>query len=92
MKLTTIEIENRLKKLNNWFLVSNAIEKKYVFKDFKEAMLFINKVALLAEEMNHHPEWNNVYNKLNIRLSTHDISGISEKDFELAEAIDSISL
>ncbi len=92
MKLTTIEIENRLKKLNNWFLVSNAIEKKYVFKDFKEAMLFINKVALLAEEMSHHPEWNNVYNKLNIRLSTHDISGISEKDFELAEAIDSISL
>lgn len=91
MKLSTLEIEDRLKKLNNWSLQNNAIEKKYGFKDFKEAMVFINKVAVLAEEMEHHPEWTNVYNKLTIRLSTHDVSGISNKDFQLAAAIDSIT-
>lgn len=90
MKLSTLEIEGHLKKLSNWSLQNNAIEKKYTFKDFKQAMAFINKAANFAETMNHHPEWTNVYNKLTIRLSTHDVSGISNKDFQLAAAIDTI--
>ena len=55
-------------------------------------MVFINKVAVIADEMNHHPEWINVYNKLTIRLSTHDVSGITDKDFQLASAIDAITV
>ncbi len=90
MKLSSLEIQDNLKKVDNWSLQNNAIEKKYVFKDFKEAIVFINKAAILAEEMKHHPEWTNVYNKLTIRLSTHDVSGISAKDFQLASAIDAI--
>ena len=91
MKLSTTAIQDHLKHVNNWSLHDNAIEKKYIFKDFKEAMVFIQKVASLADEMNHHPEWTNVYNKLTIRLSTHDVSGISAKDFQLASAIDAIT-
>jgi|JI10StandDraft_1071094.scaffolds.fasta_scaffold1049653_2 4a-hydroxytetrahydrobiopterin dehydratase len=92
MKLSATAVQDRLQQVNSWLICNNAIEKKYVFKSFKEAMVFINKVAVIADEMNHHPEWINVYNKLTIRLSTHDVSGITDKDFQLASAIDAITV
>ena len=87
---TKIEAKPELDKLTGWKFENSGIEKKYVFKDFKESLVFINKVGVLAEEHNHHPELFNVYNKVNIRLSTHDANGVTNKDFNLAKAIDLI--
>lgn len=79
--------------MNHWIEEENALCKKFVFKDFKEAMLFMNKVALFAEEQNHHPWWSNVYNKVEIKLTTHDAGNtVSDKDRRLAQAIDEIEL
>lgn len=89
-KLSESAINQNLEKVNHWVLNKNALEKSFVFKDFDEAMEVITKIAQESKNINHHPEWTNVYNKLKIRLSTHEISGISEKDFQLATAIDSI--
>jgi len=76
---------------NGWNDVKerDAINKKFVFSDFNQAWGFMNRVALLAEKMDHHPEWFNVYNKVDITLSTHDCGGLSEKDVKLALFIDS---
>lgn len=89
-KLSESEINQNLEKVNQWILKDNALEKSFVFKNFDETMEIITKIAQEAKKSNHHPEWTNVYNKLKIRLSTHDVSGISEKDFQLANAIDTI--
>jgi 4a-hydroxytetrahydrobiopterin dehydratase len=62
--------------------------RHFVFKDFVAAFGFMTSIALLAEQLNHHPDWSNVYDKVSIKLSTHDVGGISEKDFELASRID----
>ncbi len=67
----------------------DAIYKEFVFHDFNEAWGFMSRVALKAEQMNHHPEWFNVYNKVQITLSTHDVGGLSDRDTDLATAIDS---
>ncbi|WP_395054418.1 4a-hydroxytetrahydrobiopterin dehydratase [Flavobacterium sp.] len=85
---TKIEAKPELEKLSGWKFENSGIEKKFVFNDFKESLVFINKVGALAEEHNHHPELFNVYNKVNIRLSTHDYNGVTNKDFNLAKAID----
>jgi 4a-hydroxytetrahydrobiopterin dehydratase len=84
-------INKQLELLNNWSFVNNAIEKNYSFENFAEALLFINKVGAKAEKMNHHPELFNVYNKVKLRLTTHDASGVTQKDFDLAAAVDAIS-
>ena len=80
-----------LKNLNSW-KVSNdgreAIIKDFEFSDFKSAFSFMTKVALKAEELGHHPEWFNVYNKVSITLTTHDVKGMSEKDIKLGKYID----
>ncbi|HRH03183.1 MAG TPA: 4a-hydroxytetrahydrobiopterin dehydratase [Bacteroidia bacterium] len=74
-----------------WKEENNALSKSFQFKDFSEAFSFMTRVAFLAEKMNHHPNWTNVYNQVNIRLSTHDAGNtITDKDRKLAEAIDSI--
>lgn len=85
-----IEIHELLQTLNNWELVNNGIEKDFSFKTFKEAIQFINKVAVLAEEVNHHPEIFNSYCKLKLRLTTHDVAGLTLKDIDLARAIDAL--
>jgi 4a-hydroxytetrahydrobiopterin dehydratase len=79
-----------LKELPNWREVQgrDAITRKFQFKDFNEAFGFMARVALLAEKMDHHPEWFNVYNKVEATLSTHDAGGITEKDIKLAKAMD----
>jgi 4a-hydroxytetrahydrobiopterin dehydratase len=87
-KLSNDEINQRLENLNGWYLKEQAIEKEWGFKDFKQAMKFINKVANIAEELNHHPEIFNAYSKVVLRFSTHDEGGITEKDFEIAQKID----
>ena len=90
MLLTKDEIKSALPQLNNWKLLDDCIEKKFVFTDFLEAMKFINAVAPSAEAMQHHPEWSNVYNKVTVTLTTHDAGGITQKDIALAKKMDEI--
>lgn len=72
-----------------WQEKNNQLYRAFNFKDFKEAFSFMTKVALIAEKMDHHPNWNNVYNKVEIYLSTHDAGNtVTDKDHALAEAID----
>ncbi len=87
------EIETRLRNVKNWNRSGNSLEKEYEFKDFRQAIQFVNKVADVAEAENHHPnillhDWN----KVRLTLSTHAVSGISQKDFSLASKIDEINL
>jgi 4a-hydroxytetrahydrobiopterin dehydratase len=67
-----------------------AIARAFRFRDFNEAWGFMNRVALLAESQNHHPEWSNVWNRVNIELSTHDAGGLTDNDVKLAKAIDAL--
>ena len=90
MLLTKDEIKSALPQLNNWKLLDDCIEKKFVFTDFLEAMKFMNAIATIAEEMQHHPEWCNVYNKVTVTLTTHDAGGITQKDITLAKKMDEI--
>ena len=80
-------------ELHGWTEVADrdAIRKSYHFGDFSEAWGFISRIALLAEKMDHHPELFNVYNRVEVILSTHDAGGISERDIRLAHAIDEIA-
>ena len=79
-----------LKKLKEWQFIDNAIEKKFKFADFVHAMGFMVQLGLLAEKRNHHPEMLNVYNRVTIRLTTHDSGGVTGKDLDLATAIDGL--
>jgi 4a-hydroxytetrahydrobiopterin dehydratase len=80
-----------LKSLPDWKEVSgrDAIARKFEFKDFNAAFGFMSRSALLAEKMDHHPEWFNVYNKVEVTLSTHDAGGVTENDIAMAKAMDS---
>jgi 4a-hydroxytetrahydrobiopterin dehydratase len=74
-----------------WKEEKNLLKKSFIFKDFKEAFGFMTKVALVAEKMDHHPSWTNVYNKVDFELSTHDAGDkVTEKDHKLAKAIDKL--
>ena len=79
-----------LAELSGWQEVAgrDAIEKSFQFADFNAAFGFMTRVALKADQMDHHPEWFNVYNRVDITLSTHDAGGLSERDIALAKAID----
>jgi 4a-hydroxytetrahydrobiopterin dehydratase len=89
-KLSDGEVEDRLKNLTGWAVVSGKLHKEFACKDFVAAFGSMTKVALVAEAMNHHPEWFNVWNKVVIDLNTHSVKGISDLDFELAGKIDAI--
>jgi 4a-hydroxytetrahydrobiopterin dehydratase len=89
-KLTDKEIESEVNKMPGWKVVNGKLSKSFEFKDFIEAFSFMTRVAMHAEKMNHHPEWFNVYNKVNIDLVTHDLNGISNYDMKLANAINKI--
>lgn len=88
VKLTEAEIAAALPDVPGWTRNGDGIERQYRFGDFTQAFGFMARVALLAEKADHHPEWSNVYNKVDIRLTTHDAGGISARDFALARAID----
>jgi 4a-hydroxytetrahydrobiopterin dehydratase len=83
-------IKPALKILKDWQFDGNGIEKKFVFSDFTHALGFIVQVGVMAEKRNHHPELFNVYNKVTIRLTTHDAKGVTDKDLDLAKAIEGI--
>ena len=86
-----LNFEDVLKILKSWKVSDDgreAITKDFEFSDFKSAFSFMTKVALKAEELGHHPEWSNVYNKVSITLTTHDVKGMSEKDIKLGKYID----
>ncbi len=81
-----------LKELSNWTEVEgrDAIQRTFKFADFNAAFGFMTRCALKADQMDHHPEWFNVYNKVEVTLSTHDAGGLSEKDVELATFMDAV--
>lgn len=87
---TETSAQQKLSSLSGWTFNNDGIEKTFQFKNFIEAFGFMSQVAILAEKANHHPEWSNVYNKVVIRLSTHDAGGLTDKDFELAGKIEGI--
>ena len=89
-KLTQDEVIEAVAALPDWTLTKNglAIERSFTFANFVEAFGFMSKVALLAESADHHPEWSNVYNRVEIRLTTHDCKGLSKRDMALAKKID----
>jgi len=89
-KLTIEDLKSALKRLPDWKLADNseAITRKFQFVDFDAAFSFMTRAALKAAAMDHHPEWFNVYNKLDVTLATHDAGGVTAKDIELATAMD----
>ena len=82
-----------LAELPGWSEVSGreAIERTFIFRDFNEAFGFMTRAALVAEKLDHHPEWFNVYDKVEVTLATHDAGGVSERDIELATAMDRLA-
>lgn len=89
-QLTEEERTSWLEALGDWNLARNgdAIERKFEFTDFSEAFAFMTRVALIAEKRDHHPEWFNVYNRVEITLTTHDAGGLSLRDVQMAKKID----
>ena len=77
---------NNLSK--NWVIEDIFLKGSFVFKNFDDAFSFMKKIAIKCEDMNHHPKWTNVYNKIDVELYTHDSGGITEKDFELSSYMD----
>ena len=90
-KLSDAEIQENLGQLNGWTVEDGKLHKEYQFDTFVTAFGFMAQLALIAESMNHHPEWFNVYNRVTIDLMTHDAGGISELDFQWAKQADAIS-
>jgi 4a-hydroxytetrahydrobiopterin dehydratase len=84
------EVVERMKTLPLWTLRDGKLHREFKFDDFVAAFGFMTRAALIAERMDHHPEWSNVYNRVVVDLQTHDVSGISERDFKLALAIDAL--
>ena len=92
-RLTAEARQSALKALSGWSEVKGreAIGKTFVFKDFNEAFGFMARAALVAEKRDHHPEWRNVYKTVEVVLATHDAGGVTEKDVELAKAMNAIA-
>jgi len=84
-KLSEKEIQENLESLSGWTLnAEQKLEREFQFSDFKQAFSFMTAMALEAEQKQHHPEWFNVYNKVRVELTTHDVGGISQKDIKMA--------
>ena len=92
MPMTPDDAQEMLHQLNDWMLVDNAhlLAKSFHFKNFKETMAFVNKIAAIAEEQGHHPDLGVSYGDVSVELMTHAIGGLSENDFILASKIDEI--
>lgn len=93
VRLSAEEIEEALRALNGWTAVDDreAIKKSFKFANFNHAFAFMTRVALKAEKMDHHPEWFNVYNRVEVTLATHDVDGLSSKDIELATFMNKVA-
>ncbi|MBX2834024.1 MAG: 4a-hydroxytetrahydrobiopterin dehydratase [Micavibrio sp.] len=93
LKLDPQALEKNLKDIESWTLSDDqkSVRKSFKFKNFNAAFGFMCRVAMIAEKMDHHPEWSNVYNRVEVNLTTHDAQGISERDIKMAKAIDRFS-
>lgn len=94
MKLTEQELAPLLAQLPAWQRSperGGLISRSFVFQDFAQAMGFLGQVAVVAERRNHHPEWSNIYNRVEVTLTTHDVEGLSMKDVELARFMDRVA-
>ena len=89
--LSSADIESRLESRTDWNLEQDKLHRVFKFKNFVEAFGFMSQIAILAEKMDHHPEWSNVYSRVEVFLTTHDANGISKLDFELAEHMDRLA-
>lgn len=89
-KLSQAEAEAALAQLPTWTRVGERLRRELVFADFSAAFAFMTRVALLAEKSDHHPDWSNSWSKVVIELTSHDVGGLSRRDFELARAIDRV--
>ncbi|MEX2672503.1 MAG: 4a-hydroxytetrahydrobiopterin dehydratase [Phycisphaeraceae bacterium] len=83
-KLSDEEIQNALRKLPGWSVEEGKLHREFAFADFVQAFGFMTRVALVAESMNHHPEWFNVFKMVDVHLATHDAGGITQLDLDLA--------
>ena len=90
-KLSDAQIQANLEHVDGWTIEDGKLHKEFQFDNFISAFGFMAQLALVAESLNHHPEWFNVYNRVTIDLTTHDAGGISELDFQWAKQADSIS-
>ncbi len=90
VKLERQQVAEWLQKLTLWTLQGDQIERLLTFENFVDAMIFVNKVAEIAEEEGHHPEIRIVYNRVTLALTTHDAGGLTQKDFQMARRIDSL--
>lgn len=88
-QLSDDDVNQRLQAATGWQRKGNAIAKQFRFADFTQAFGWMASVALVAERLDHHPDWKNVYNRVDVELSTHDAGGITARDFELAARMDS---
>ncbi|KJD32837.1 pterin-4-alpha-carbinolamine dehydratase [Tamlana nanhaiensis] len=88
--LSEQDIEAKLLRFPDWEYYDNALHAEFEFENFKDCFSAMSRIAFECEALNHHPNWSNVYNVLTISLSTHDAGGVTNKDFQLAEAIESI--
>lgn len=89
-KLKEPELQAALQELNDWTIREGKLHKTLKFDSFVEAMGFMMRAAILAEKMDHHPEWFNVYNRVEIDLTTHDVGGLSTSDIAFAKQIDNL--
>jgi 4a-hydroxytetrahydrobiopterin dehydratase len=92
-KMNNSQISEALENLEGWTLVDgkDAITKNFKFKNFSEAWAFMSRSALVAEKLCHHPEWFNVYNRVEVTLNTHDVGGLSELDFKMAKRMNAFA-
>jgi 4a-hydroxytetrahydrobiopterin dehydratase len=90
-KLSADEISASVQSLPEWSVADGQLHREYTFQDFTHAFAFMAAVATIAEKMDHHPEWTNVYKRVTVHLSTHDAGGITELDFKLAKAMEAIA-
>ena len=90
-KLTPEQINEQLVTLDDWHVDGEVLSKTYVFRDFVTAIDCMTRLVPTAEKLNHHPDWSNSYNKLTIRLTSHDLGGLTEDDFNFARAADTIA-
>jgi 4a-hydroxytetrahydrobiopterin dehydratase len=90
-KLTSDDVRKRLTSLDDWTLEDGKLRRDFKFPDFVRAFGFMTSAAIEAEKLNHHPEWSNVYNKVTVRLVTHEAKGITELDFQLAKKLDALA-
>ena len=88
--LSLQEREDLRANLTQWQVGDERLKRQWQFSDFSEAFAFMTRVALLAESMQHHPNWSNVYNRVTIELTTHDLGGLSNLDAEMAQSIDAL--